>query len=143
MLIFLIYPKYQMNIKIISEKLMNTKRKFYLSLAIVQIFLVIIVFFTVSGFIIAASAQSSTDNYKYYNSTTSIGLALAAALAIGLSAIGSGIAMKNVGTAAISALIERDESFGKVIVIVALCEALAIYGLIVAFLLMFRIPSPP
>ncbi|MHA1257351.1 MAG: ATP synthase subunit C [Promethearchaeota archaeon] len=48
--------------------------------------------------------------------------------------------MKTVGTAAISSLSEREENFFKAFLVVALCEALAVYGLIIAILLWTRIP---
>ena len=57
--------------------------------------------------------------------------------------IAAGWVIRTVGTAAISALTEREEAFGKLVVIVALGEAIAIYGLIVGLLLVFKIPSPP
>ena len=67
-------------------------------------------------------------------------LGVGAGLAIGLSALGGGMTIKTVGTAVISAMLEREESFGKAFIVVALGEALAIYGLIVAILLWTKIP---
>jgi len=71
---------------------------------------------------------------------TSAVLALSSAIAISSSVMASAWAIKTVGTAAISSLSEREESFFKAFLIVALCEALAVYGLIVAILLWTRIP---
>jgi len=75
-------------------------------------------------------------------SLTDIALAIAAALSVGFSVLGSAWALKTVGTAAVSSLAEREESFFKAFLVVALAEALAIYGLIVAILLWTKIPSP-
>jgi V/A-type H+-transporting ATPase subunit K len=59
------------------------------------------------------------------------------ALAVGIPAIGGGFAVATTGTSAISALTEKPELFGNVIIIVALAEGIAIYGLLVAILLIF------
>jgi V/A-type H+-transporting ATPase subunit K len=59
------------------------------------------------------------------------------ALAVGIPAIGGGFAVATTGSSAISALTEKPELFGNVIIIVALAEGIAIYGLLVAILLIF------
>ncbi|MFX0042877.1 MAG: ATP synthase subunit C [Candidatus Hodarchaeota archaeon] len=105
-----------------------------------QLILVLIVFFSVDGVITFVSAQA--DNFDYYDSATSMILAISAALSVGFSVLGSAWAIKTVGTAAVSSLAEREESFFKAFLVVALAEALAVYGLIVAILLWTKIPSP-
>jgi V/A-type H+-transporting ATPase subunit K len=62
-------------------------------------------------------------------------IAIAAGLAVGLTGFGAGKAIAASGTAAISALAEKPETFFRSFLVVALAEALAIYGLIVAILL--------
>ncbi|MBN1215937.1 MAG: ATPase [Candidatus Lokiarchaeota archaeon] len=119
---------------------MKTKQKFYLLLALFQIVLVFTVFLSTNGIIGIAAAQGT--NYDYFNTGTSAALAIGAALAMGMSVLGAGLAIKTVGTAAISAVSEREGTFTKAFLIVALAEALAIYGLIVAVLLWNKIPSP-
>lgn len=64
---------------------------------------------------------------------------LAAALVMGLSAIGSGYAIAVTGAAAAGATAEKPEVFGKVLIFVALAEALAIYGLVVALMIILGI----
>ncbi len=120
---------------------MNGKRKFYLLLAVFQVFLIALVVFTSNGVITLVSAQVPTT-LDYYDSTTTIALAIAVAVSVSSAVIGSAWAMKTVGTAAISALSEREEAFFKAFLVVALCEALAVYGLIVAILLWTKIPYP-
>jgi V/A-type H+-transporting ATPase subunit K len=119
------------------------KSKFYLLLAIYQVVLVFVVFFSVNGLVIFVNAQPTSDVYYYYNTLTAGLLGIGAGLSIGLSAVGGGLAIKTVGTAVISAMLEREESFGKAFIVVALGEALAIYGLIVAILLWTKIPTIP
>lgn len=65
------------------------------------------------------------------------GFASAAASA-GLAALGAGYAVAQVGTAALGALAEKPELFGRVLVMVGLAEGIAIYGLIVAILILNR-----
>ncbi|MHA1273121.1 MAG: ATP synthase subunit C [Promethearchaeota archaeon] len=124
---------------------MDIKRKFILLLILYQFFLVFIVFFSIQGIIAFASAQttSSDTNLQYYNSITPGLLGIGAGLAAGLATIGAGIAIKTVGTSVISAIIEREEMFGRAFIILALAEALAIYGLIIGILLWTKIPSVP
>jgi V/A-type H+-transporting ATPase subunit K len=69
-------------------------------------------------------------------------LGLASAIAVSSAVMASAWAIKTVGTAAVSALTEREGSFGQLLVIVALAEALAVYGLIVAILIWTKIPTP-
>ena len=63
-------------------------------------------------------------------------IALAAGAAIGLSAIGAGIAEGRIGVAAIGAMAEREELFGKGLVLTVIPETLVIFGLVIAILVM-------
>ena len=60
---------------------------------------------------------------------------LGAAIAVAGSAIGAGIAVAYTGAAALAAMSERPELFGRAMVVVGLAEGIAIYGLIVAIIL--------
>lgn len=62
---------------------------------------------------------------------------LSAALAVGLSGIGGGIAVSASASAALGAISENDKAFGKALIFVGLAEGVALYGLIVALLLLF------
>jgi V/A-type H+/Na+-transporting ATPase subunit K len=62
-----------------------------------------------------------------------------AAAAAGLSAAGAGYAVAQVGSAAVGALAEKPELMGRVLVMVGLAEGVAIYGLIVAILILNQI----
>jgi V/A-type H+-transporting ATPase subunit K len=63
---------------------------------------------------------------------------LAAAIAVAGSSIGAAIAVAYTGAAALAAMSERPEMFGRAMVIVGLAEGIAIYGLIVAIILIGR-----
>lgn len=60
---------------------------------------------------------------------------LGAAIAVAGSALGAGIAVAYTGAAALAAMSERPEVFGRAMVVVGLAEGIAIYGLIVAIIL--------
>lgn len=62
-------------------------------------------------------------------------LYLAAALAVGLSSLAAGWAVSTVGTAAFGAISERPELAGRALIFVGLAEGIAIYGLIIAIML--------
>ena len=64
---------------------------------------------------------------------------IGAALATGLSSLGAGFAVAKVGTAAIGALAEKPELFGRLLIFVGLAEGIAIYGLIVSILILYRL----
>lgn len=64
---------------------------------------------------------------------------VAAALATAMSSLGAGFAVAKVGTAAVAALAEKPELFGRLLIFVGLAEGIAIYGLIVSILILNRL----
>ena len=71
--------------------------------------------------------------------TAEAGKFIGAGLAVGLAGLGSSIGMGNASAAAIGAISENDELFGTALIFVVLIEAVAIYGLLVALLLIFAV----
>ena len=65
--------------------------------------------------------------------------AYAAAIAMGLSAIGAGYALGKAGSAASAAVAERPEVASRLLIYLVLGEGLGIYGLLVAILIIFAI----
>ncbi len=63
---------------------------------------------------------------------------LAAAISTGLACVGAGIAVAGSGAAAVGAIAEKPESFGRSLIFVGLSEGIAIYGLIISFLVLNR-----
>ena len=59
----------------------------------------------------------------------------AAAIAVAGSCLAAGLAVAYTGSAALAAMSERPETFGRAMVIVGLAEGIAIYGLIIAVIL--------
>ena len=61
-------------------------------------------------------------------------IAFSAALAVGLSAIASAMAEKAIGTAAIGAMAENENLFGKGLILTVIPETIVIFGLVVSIL---------
>jgi V/A-type H+-transporting ATPase subunit K len=61
---------------------------------------------------------------------------IGAAIAVSIGAIGAGYAVANVGSAAVGAIAEKPEVFGRALIFVGLAEGVAIYGLIIAFIIL-------
>ena len=65
---------------------------------------------------------------------------LSAAIVTGLSALGAAIAVAVVGSAAMGAVAEKPETAGRALIFVGLAEGIAIYGLIIAIMILGRLP---
>ena len=62
---------------------------------------------------------------------------LAAGISTGLAALGAGVAVSGTGAAAIGAIAEKPEALGRSLIFVGLAEGVAIYGLLISFLVLF------
>ncbi|UCD02854.1 MAG: ATPase [Candidatus Aenigmatarchaeota archaeon] len=83
----------------------------------------------------------STGAYAQEEAGTGGGdmLAIGAGIAMGLCAIGAGYGIGKAGSAAMGAIAEKSETATWGLIIVALAEGIALYGLIIAFLLVTKI----
>lgn len=61
---------------------------------------------------------------------------IAAALSTGFATIGTGVAVGNVGSAALGAVSEDESILGKTLIYVGLAEGIAIYGLIISIMIL-------
>ena len=64
-------------------------------------------------------------------------IAAAAALAIGLTALGTGIAQSRIGAAGAGTIAEKPETAGTIILLVAIPETMVILGFVVAVVILF------
>lgn len=62
---------------------------------------------------------------------------IGAGLAVGLSAIGTGIAQAKIGAAAIGAITEKKELTGLMIILIAIPETMVILGFVIGILLIY------
>ncbi len=83
----------------------------------------------------SASAATATDTAAEAASTANGSALIAASIAVAGSSIGAAIAVAYTGSAALAAMSERPEMFGRAMVVVGLAEGIAIYGLIIAIIL--------
>ena len=64
---------------------------------------------------------------------------IGAGLVTGLCSIGTGIAVSSAAAAAIGAISENENNFGKAMIFVAMAEGIAIYGLLISFMILGRV----
>jgi len=84
----------------------------------------------------AATGDAGAVSAAVLGVSTGSGLGyLAAALSSGLSSLGAGIAVASAAPAAIGATSEDPKAFGKAMIFVALGEGVALYGLLIAILI--------
>ena len=83
----------------------------------------------------AAAQATAVAAQDASTSTANWAALLGAAIAVAGSSLGAAIAVAYTGSAALATMSERPELFGRAMVIVGLAEGIAIYGLIVAIIL--------
>ncbi|MGC8566229.1 MAG: hypothetical protein ACP5M8_01025 [Caldisphaera sp.] len=86
------------------------------------------------GHAASSSSAATTSPYDVF------GKAVGSGLAVGLAGIGGGYAVGVAGAAAISAVAENRELFGTAFIFVVLGEGIAIYGLLIAIIVLFVLP---
>lgn len=68
-------------------------------------------------------------------------IAIGAGLAVGLAGIGTGMAQKDIGAAAVGAITEDPKMMGKALMFMVLPETVVIFGLVIAILALFVLPG--
>ncbi|RLG38760.1 MAG: V-type ATP synthase subunit K [Candidatus Alkanophagales archaeon] len=91
------------------------------------------------GMMLAGVSLAAEEGEAAGQLTDASWIAISAAITMAGSAIASGYAIAATGTAASAATAEKPEVFGRVLIFVALAEAVAIYGLLIAFMLWTKI----
>ena len=90
--------------------------------------------------IVSFSSPVSAANSAEAANGLSTGLAyLGAALSTGLSCVGGGIAVASAASAALGAISEDGSILGKSLIFVGLAEGVALYGLIISFMILGKI----
>ncbi len=109
-----------------------------LDVAVLVAALVVLVITAASGPGAAETASAVTAAQPAATDSQSWAALLGAAIAVAGSSLGAALAVAYTGAAALAAMSERPELFGRAMVIVGLAEGIAIYGLIVAIILIGR-----
>lgn len=89
--------------------------------------------------VLAAGAAFAAEPGEAQAAGASFGGLAAAALAVGFGCAGAGYAVAHIGAAAMGAVSERPELAGRTLIFVGLAEGIAIYGLIVAVMILGRV----
>jgi len=93
-------------------------------------FVLVLFLILVSGLVFAQSGETADDSgtasWKY----------IAAALAVGISCIAGGIAVGQIGSAAMGAMSENPELSGKALPYAGLAEGICLWGFLVALLIL-------
>lgn len=82
--------------------------------------------------------NNSNEDKEKENKSNGIGM-VAAAIATGLGCIGAGIAVAVVASSAVGAISENPSLLGKTIIFAGLAEGIAIYGLIIAIMILNKV----
>lgn len=125
----------------------SPKKAFKTHLAVVGVMVVMMTLFTVGAAAAgtdnktadnaSAVTTSQTDETKSDGEYLQKGLGyIAAALSIGLAGIGAGLSIAAGAPAAIGATSENPKMFGKGMIFCVLGEAIAIYGLVISFMIL-------
>jgi V/A-type H+-transporting ATPase subunit K len=86
----------------------------------------------------AATVATATDPGAATGTGIGGAALFAAAIAVAGSSIGAAFAVAYTGSAALAAMSERPEVFGRAMVVVGLAEGIAIYGLVIAMIMIGR-----
>lgn len=88
-----------------------------------------------------AFAQPAAGGATTADVSLGMGLALiGAGIPTAVATIAAGIAVATVGSAAMAAISEKPEAFGRTLVYLGLAEGIAIYGLVVTILMLGKLP---
>lgn len=114
-------------------------RRFVLSLVLFNLGVVIAVALAVVFLWSGASLAETGDAVQQGASRGGGWGLIAAALAVGMSSLGAAIAVAAVGSAALGAMSEKPELGGRALIFLGLAEGIAIYGLIIAIMILGKI----
>ena len=92
------------------------------------LFLCTLMFVTLAG----AAGEADADSNKGL-------IAIGMGLAVGLGALGTGVAQARIGAAGLGSAVEKPESLGLALIFFLLPETLVIFGLVIAFILLGKL----
>lgn len=119
---------------LVKNKTQNISAKMRVSIHISMFFAVFGIMVLMGGSVFAQDLQNG------FSGSIAQGLGfISASLAVAASALGAGIAVSKAAPAAIGAISENEDNFGKAMIFVALAEGVAIYGLLIAILIINKL----
>lgn len=113
------------------------KKEILKKLILMLIFIIIFSSFTYTFYFIQNAYGTTEEIIKNEKNPTTIKWAfISAAIVTGLATIAAAIAVGLVGSSSMGAMSERPEMAGRALIFVGLAEGIAIYGLIVAIMIL-------
>jgi len=89
--------------------------------------------------VLAAEGAAEPAAVKHLSDSTLMWGFVSAAAATGIGALGAAYAVSHVGAAALGAMGERPEISGRALIFLGLAEGIAIYGLIIAIMILGKL----
>lgn len=115
------------------------KKKIALSLILLFLFFAVFSLFTVESTYAQEQSPASPAMAGHDQAEVAKFGLVAAAIAFGFGAIGAGVAIGNVGAAAMGAIGERPEIASQALIFIALAEGLVVFGFITALMILGKI----
>ncbi len=109
------------------------KRRVVMSLIATALLLVVTGFMCTPSLFAADAAEGAT---VVVQKSDLMWVCLSAALAFSVGAIAAGIAISNVGSAAMGAISEKPEIASQALIFIALAEGLVVFGFIIALMIL-------
>jgi V/A-type H+/Na+-transporting ATPase subunit K len=119
-----------------KEQIQLRKR---IMLTVVVLFALFVMFGVVSVTKVAAQQQAPAQEVTPARAEVSKFGLIAAAVAFGFGALGAGLAIGNVGAAAMGAVAEKPEIAGQALIFIALAEGLVVFGFITALMILGKV----
>jgi V/A-type H+-transporting ATPase subunit K len=116
----------------------RARRRLIVNLCVFAVLCLFGVIFPLTQISLAAAPAETAAASMLGTNAQGLGF-LAAGLVTGLSCLGSGIAVAAAAPAAIGAVSENADAFGKAMIFVVLGEGIAIYGLLISILIINRL----
>lgn len=118
---------------------MKLKLQITLSIIVISAVMAIIGSVFCTGAFAAGPNESGTTDTELVNpDVIKFGL-VAAAIAFGLGAVGSGFAISHVGAAAVGAVAEKPQIAGQALLFVALAEGIVVFGFVIALMILAKV----
>ena len=86
-----------------------------------------------------AAEKAAVHSTASSGNSTAMWAFIAAAAAFGLGALGAGMAIASVGSAAMGAVAEKPEIAGQALIFVALAEGLVVFGFIMGLMILGKV----
>ena len=126
-----------------SRRIRKARRKFRtrVGFSLIVLFAVLIMLTVMSvGGVFAQGTESASASALSPERADMMKFGLiAAAIAFGLGALAAGIAIANVGAAAMGAMSEKPEIGGQALIFIALAEGLVVFGFITAIMILGKL----